>query len=94
MLALGDEVTARLVKISTKEVEYPVTVVSDDGTHLVVSGPWAEPAARDVGFAVFEPRDTFTEHYWRDRWYDSRATASGPCSDAADADANFDDPRA
>jgi len=77
VLALGDEVTVRLVKISTQQVEYPVTVVSDDGTHLVVRGPWAEPAARDVGFAVFEPGDTFTEHYWRDRWYSIKEVRDG-----------------
>jgi predicted RNA-binding protein associated with RNAse of E/G family len=77
VLALGDEVTVRLVKMSTKVVEYPVTVVSDDGTHLVVCGPWAEPTARDVGFAVFEPGDMFTEHYWRDRWYSIKEVRDG-----------------
>ena len=44
-------------------------MIRDDGDHLVVRGPWAEPEPRDLGFAVFEPGDEFTEHYWRDRWY-------------------------
>jgi predicted RNA-binding protein associated with RNAse of E/G family len=48
---------------------YPVEVVHDDGNHIVVRGPWADPEPRDLGFAVFEPGDVFTEHYWRDRWY-------------------------
>lgn len=50
-------------------MQYPVDVLRDDGTHIVVRGPWAEPTGRDLGFAVFEPGDVFTEHYWRDRWY-------------------------
>jgi predicted RNA-binding protein associated with RNAse of E/G family len=59
----------RLVKPVHADVEYPAEVLRDDGTHIIVRGPWAEPAARDLGFAVFEPGDIFTEHYWRDRWY-------------------------
>jgi predicted RNA-binding protein associated with RNAse of E/G family len=43
--------------------------VADDGNHLVVEGPWAEPEGRDLGFVTFESGDIFTEHYWRDRWY-------------------------
>jgi predicted RNA-binding protein associated with RNAse of E/G family len=48
---------------------YPVEVLDDDGNHIVVRGPWAEAASRNLGFAIFEPGDVFTEHYWRDRWY-------------------------
>jgi predicted RNA-binding protein associated with RNAse of E/G family len=59
----------RLIKPVHGDVQYPVEVVRDDGTHIVVRGPWAEPTRRDLGFAVFEPGDVFTEHYWRDRWY-------------------------
>jgi predicted RNA-binding protein associated with RNAse of E/G family len=44
-------------------------VLRDDGSHIVVRGPWADPDPRDLGFAVFAPGDVFTEHYWRDRWY-------------------------
>jgi predicted RNA-binding protein associated with RNAse of E/G family len=62
-------VVVRLVKPVHADVEYPAVVLSDDGTHIIVRGPWAEPAPRDLGFAVFEPGDIFTEHYWRDRWY-------------------------
>ena len=46
-----------------------MVVLADDGTHIVVRGPWAEPEGRQVGPVRFEPGDTFTEHYWRDRWY-------------------------
>ena len=69
MLAAGDRILVRLIKPRHGDVVYPVRVVADNGNHLVVEGPWAEPEARDVGFAVFEPGDVFTEHYWRDRWY-------------------------
>jgi hypothetical protein len=69
MLEPGTSVQVRLVKTNGRDVEYPAEVLSDDGTHIVVRGPWAEPEARDLGFARFEPDDVFTEHYWRDRWY-------------------------
>ena len=59
----------RLIKLDAGDYEYPMVVVADDGIHLIVRGPWAEPDARDVGPVTFEPGDTFTEHYWRDRWY-------------------------
>ena len=59
----------RLVKASKPALEYPATVLFDDGTHLAVRAPWAEETVRDLGFARFEPGDMFTEHYWRDRWY-------------------------
>jgi hypothetical protein len=65
----GDRAVVRLVKLAKPDVEYPVVVEADDGIHLVVRGPWAEPAARDLGFVTFEAGDIFTEHYWRDRWY-------------------------
>ena len=68
-LAPRSDVRVRLTKGSGGALEYDATVVSDDGNHLVVRGPWAEPDARDLGFARFEPGDVFTEHYWRDRWY-------------------------
>jgi diadenosine tetraphosphate (Ap4A) HIT family hydrolase len=64
-----DRVRVRLVKPVTADIEYPVVVIADDGNHLVVEGPWAEPEARDIGPVRFEPGDVFTEHYWRDRWY-------------------------
>jgi diadenosine tetraphosphate (Ap4A) HIT family hydrolase len=68
-LPAGDQVRVRLVKPTRADVEYPVVVIADDGNHLVVHGPWAEPEARDIGPVRFEPGDLFTEHYWRDRWY-------------------------
>jgi hypothetical protein len=69
VLSAGDGVVVRLVKLESDDVEYPVRVIRDDGIHLVVRGPWAEPEARDIGVVRFEVADTFTEHYWRDRWY-------------------------
>ena len=69
MLEPGTAVQVRLVKTNGRDVEYPADVVADDGAHIVVRGPWAEPEARDLGFVRFEPHDVFTEHYWRDRWY-------------------------
>jgi hypothetical protein len=68
-LTRGSRVRIRLVKQIHPDVEYDAVVISDDGTHLVVRGPWAEEEPRDLGFVRFEPGDVFTEHYWRDRWY-------------------------
>jgi predicted RNA-binding protein associated with RNAse of E/G family len=69
VLASGDRVRVRLSKATHSDVVYDMDVLQDDGNHIVVRGPWAEPEARDLGFIVFEPGDVFTEHYWRDRWY-------------------------
>jgi len=68
-LTPGDTVTVHLVKAPRPDKSYPVTVLTDDGTHVVVRGPWADPIVRDMGFVRFEPGDVWTEHYWRDRWY-------------------------
>jgi len=69
VLAAGDAVQVQLAKALQPDVVYDAVVLADDGNHIVVRGPWAEPEARDLGFVVFEPGDVFTEHYWRDRWY-------------------------
>ena len=67
---MADRVVVRLLKLgATADYEYPMVVLADNGTHIVVRGPWAEPEARRVGPVTFEPGDIFTEHYWRDRWY-------------------------
>ncbi len=68
-LTPGATVRVILVKPRHGDVEYPCTVVFDDGTHVVVRGPWSGETPRDLGFVRFEPGDEFTEHYWRDRWY-------------------------
>jgi hypothetical protein len=65
----GSRARVSLVKRHPPDVEYPVVVVADDGTHVVVRGPWSLAEARDLGYVRFEPGDVFTEHYWRDRWY-------------------------
>jgi hypothetical protein len=76
-LTRGSRVCIRLVKQVHPDVEYDAVVVSDDGTHLVVRGPWAEEEPRDLGFVRFEPGDVFTEHYWRDRWYSIKEVRTG-----------------
>ncbi|MEU1376997.1 DUF402 domain-containing protein [Streptomyces triculaminicus] len=68
-LTAGGAVTVRLVKAGRTKVSYPAGVVYDDGTHVVVTAPWAGDGTRDFGFVRFEHGDVFTEHYWRDRWY-------------------------
>jgi hypothetical protein len=69
LLRPGGPVRVYLVKRHPPDVEYPAVVVADDGTHVVVRGPWSLDEARDLGYVRFEPGDVFTEHYWRDRWY-------------------------
>lgn len=73
----GREVEVALVKGGRTKIRYPASVVSDDGTHLVVRAPWAAPGVRDFGFVRFEPGDVFTEHYWRDRWYAVKEVRAG-----------------
>jgi hypothetical protein len=68
-LVPGSPIEVRLVKRVHADVTYDAMVISDDGNHGVVRGPWAEDEPRDLGFVRFEPGDLFTEHYWRDRWY-------------------------
>jgi len=76
-LSPGSRVRVRLLKKVHPDVEYGAVVIADDGIHLVVRGPWAEPEARDLGFVRFEPGDMFTEHYWRDRWYSVKEVRNG-----------------
>jgi Protein of unknown function (DUF402) len=77
VLTPGSDVRVSLVKQRHANVEYPATVLLDDGTHVVVRGLWSQDAARDLGFARFEPGDVFTEHYWRDRWYSVKEVRDG-----------------
>jgi hypothetical protein len=79
VLTPGTTLTVRLLKAPRPDVEYPAVVRHDDGEHLVVTAPWFGDAARDMGFAVFEPGDVWTEHYWRRRWYSVKEvhTATG-----------------
>jgi predicted RNA-binding protein associated with RNAse of E/G family len=50
-------------------LEYAAEVLFDDGDHIVVRAKWAEATDRDVSYVRFEKGDTWTEHYWRGRWY-------------------------
>lgn len=79
VLEPGTTITVRLLKAPRPDVEYPAEVRHDDGEHLVAVAPWFGDTARDMGFAVFEPGDVWTEHYWRRRWYSVKEvrTAAG-----------------
>jgi predicted RNA-binding protein associated with RNAse of E/G family len=59
-------------------VEYDGTVLSDDGDEIVIEAEFAEDP-RDLGFVRLERGDVWTEHYWRSRWYATKAirTADG-----------------
>jgi predicted RNA-binding protein associated with RNAse of E/G family len=62
-------IMVRLLKAPRPDVEYPATVLHDDGDHVAVRAPWFGDVPRDMGFAVFEPGDVWTEHFWRTRWF-------------------------
>jgi predicted RNA-binding protein associated with RNAse of E/G family len=62
-------IAVHLLKAPRPDVEYPAVVLHDDGDHVAVRAPWFGDAPRDMGFAVFEPGDVWTEHFWRSRWY-------------------------
>jgi uncharacterized protein DUF402 len=62
-------VTVVLLKAGRTKIRYEAELLTDDGTRVTVSAPWAGEGVRDFGFVRFEPGDVFTEHYWRDRWY-------------------------
>jgi predicted RNA-binding protein associated with RNAse of E/G family len=85
----GGRVTVRLLKGAREKLTYQMTVVADDGEHLVVEGPFVGSAARDLGSVVFELDDWFVEHYWRSRWYsvkevrDNRGLTKGWYCDVA-----------
>lgn len=69
ILAPSTPVIVRLLKAPRPDIEYPATVLADDGDHIAVRAPWFGDAPRDMGFAVFEPGGLWTEHYWRTRWF-------------------------
>jgi len=68
-LAPTTPVTVRLLKAPRPDVEYPATVLHDDGDHVAVRAPWFGDGPRDMGFTVFEPGDVWIEHFWRTRWF-------------------------
>lgn len=69
ILTPATPITVRLLKAPRPDIEYPAVVLHDDGDHIVVRAPWFGDKPRDMGFAVFEPGDVWTEHFWRSRWY-------------------------
>lgn len=73
----ASSVEVALVKSGRTKIRYPADVVSDDGTRVTVTAPWAAPGVRDFGFVRFEPGDVFTEHYWRDRWFAVKEVRTG-----------------
>ncbi|MEV7232807.1 DUF402 domain-containing protein [Streptomyces sp. NPDC051020] len=70
-------VEVALVKAGRTKIRYPAELLSDDGTRVTVTAPWAAPGVRDFGFVRFEPGDVFTEHYWRDRWFAVKEVRTG-----------------
>ncbi|BBB00463.1 hypothetical protein RVR_7536 [Actinacidiphila reveromycinica] len=68
-LSPGTPAVVRLLKAGREKVRYDAAVRFDDGVRVTVTAPWSLPTVRDFGFVRFAPGDTFTEHYWRDRWY-------------------------
>ncbi|WP_028815650.1 DUF402 domain-containing protein [Streptomyces flavidovirens] len=74
---VAGEIEIALIKAGRTKIRYPASVLSDDGTHLVVRAPWAAPGVRDFGFVRFEPGDVFTEHFWRDQWYAVKEVRAG-----------------
>lgn len=77
LLKPGTTITVRLLKAPRPDVEYPAEVRHDDGEHVVLVAPWFGDVPRDMGFAVFEPGDVWTEHYWRSRWYSIKEVRTG-----------------
>jgi hypothetical protein len=76
ILRPATDVTVRLVKHPRPDVDYPATVLSDDGDHVVLRAPWSGDEPRDFGFVRFEKGDIWTEHYWRTRWFSIKEVAA------------------
>jgi hypothetical protein len=70
------DVTVRLIKHPRPDVDYPATVLSDDGDHVVLRAPWSGDEPRDFGFVRFEQGDVWTEHFWRTRWFSIKEVAA------------------
>lgn len=66
---MGSPVRVRRAKAMKADLAYPMTVHADDGDHIVVIGPYSGTVPLDLGYVIFEPTDTFIEHFWRTRWY-------------------------
>jgi hypothetical protein len=75
-LVPGAQAQVRLIKDPRPDVLYPGEVLHDDGEHVVLQAPWFGDGPRDMGFAVFEPRDLWVEHYWRSRWFSVKEVRS------------------
>ena len=50
------------------KIQYQGEVVEHTSQGVVVQASWTLPA-RNLGYAVFEPGDRFTEYYYTDRWF-------------------------
>jgi hypothetical protein len=48
VLAANESVTVELLHHGAVKLHYPMVGESDDGDHIVVEGPYAEPEAREV----------------------------------------------
>jgi hypothetical protein len=60
-----------VVKLNTlgeAKIQYEGEIVKRLENGVVVQAYWKQ-AAKDLGYARFEPGDCFTEYYFSDRWY-------------------------
>ena len=51
-----------------EKIRYQGEVLKQLPTGVVVQAKWTLPT-KELGYARFEPGDTFTEYYYSDRWY-------------------------
>jgi hypothetical protein len=64
----------------TEKIRYHGELVERLPTGIVILAEWTLPT-KELGYARFEPGDTFTEYYYSDRWYNIFAIldADGKC---------------
>jgi len=64
-----ERITVRKLDHAGRQVTaYPGQVLRRDGAAIVLRTGWERPPL-DLGFAVFEPGDCWTEYFYTDRWY-------------------------
>jgi predicted RNA-binding protein associated with RNAse of E/G family len=64
-----EAVTVRKLDHAGRQVTaYTGEVLRRENSAIVLCASWEHPPL-DLGFAVFEPGDRFTEHFYVDRWY-------------------------
>jgi predicted RNA-binding protein associated with RNAse of E/G family len=64
-----ERITIRKLDHAGRQVTaYPGQVLRRDRAAIVLRTGWERPPL-DLGFAVFEPGDCWTEYFYTDRWY-------------------------